>query len=204
MSGIVIGGYSGHSYVAIDIFLKISFFLFLIWKNESKNFNPFGINYVGSEETADFESLEDNSFFIAIGDNLIRKKVSFYLIEKNLEIINCIHPNASIGSLAVMSTGILIASNASINPLVSVGEGVIINTNASFDHECSVGNYCHIGPGATLCGNVKVGDYSFIGARSVIKEGVSIGSNCTIGAGAVAIKNVPDNITVVGSPAKKL
>jgi serine acetyltransferase len=48
-----------------------------------------------------------------------------------------------------------------------------------------------------LCGNVKVSNSSFVGANAVIKQRVSIGRNITIGAGAVVIKDVPDNITVV-------
>ncbi len=35
-------------------------------EKELKNFNPFGINYVGSEETADFESLKDYSLLLLL------------------------------------------------------------------------------------------------------------------------------------------
>jgi serine O-acetyltransferase len=33
-------------------------------------------------------------------------------------------------------------------------------------------------------------------------QGSIIGNNVTIGAGAVVVKNMPDNTTVVGVPAK--
>ena len=98
----------------------------------------------------------------------------------------------------------MIAANATLNPMVHLGKGVICNTSTSIDHECIIGDFCHIAPGAVLCGNVQVGRSTFIGANSVIKQGIVIGNNVTIGAGTVVIKDIPDNTTVVGNPAKTL
>ena len=50
--------------------------------------------------------------------------------------------------------------------------------------------------------NVKIGDGTFVGANAVIKQGIRVGKNAMIGAGAVVVKDVPDNLTVVGVPAK--
>ena len=43
-----------------------------------------------------------------------------------------------------------------------------------------------------------------IGARAVILPGLIIGSGATVGAGAVVTKNVSENVTVVGNPARPL
>jgi sugar O-acyltransferase (sialic acid O-acetyltransferase NeuD family) len=118
--------------------------------------------------------------------------------------INAIHPSAVISASVRMGDGIMIAANATLNPLVELGRGVICNTSSSIDHECLIGDFVHIAPGAVLCGNVTVGRGSFIGANSVIRQGIHIGSNVTIGAGSVVIRDVADNTTVIGNPAKKL
>jgi acetyltransferase-like isoleucine patch superfamily enzyme len=47
-----------------------------------------------------------------------------------------------------------------------------------------------------------VGNNSFVGANAVIKQGISIGNNVMIGAGSVVLKNIPDNVTVMGVPAQ--
>jgi acetyltransferase-like isoleucine patch superfamily enzyme len=49
---------------------------------------------------------------------------------------------------------------------------------------------------------VKIGKGTWVGAGATIIQGVKVGVNVTVGAGAVIINDVPDNVTVVGNPAK--
>ena len=47
-----------------------------------------------------------------------------------------------------------------------------------------------------------LGNNVYIGAGAKIIGGITIGNNVKIGAGSVVVKNVPDNCTVVGNPAR--
>ncbi|KAJ2303349.1 hypothetical protein IWW55_002974 [Coemansia sp. RSA 2706] len=49
---------------------------------------------------------------------------------------------------------------------------------------------------------VKIGDGVWVGGGAVILPGVTIGDGVTIGAGSVVTKDVPDNVVVVGNPAR--
>ncbi|MBA7557870.1 2,3,4,5-tetrahydropyridine-2,6-dicarboxylate N-acetyltransferase [subsurface metagenome] len=49
---------------------------------------------------------------------------------------------------------------------------------------------------------MRKGELSFIGIGTTVIQEIKIGKNVTIGAGSVVIKNIPDNIIVVGNPAK--
>ena len=49
-----------------------------------------------------------------------------------------------------------------------------------------------------------VGDYTNLSIGSKIRDGVVIGSNVVVGMGSVVINNIPDNVIVVGAPAKIL
>ena len=47
-----------------------------------------------------------------------------------------------------------------------------------------------------------IGSNVFIGAHAMILGNIKIGDNVKIGAGAVVMKDVPDNCTAVGVPAR--
>lgn len=48
----------------------------------------------------------------------------------------------------------------------------------------------------------QLGDDVFIGAGAKVLGGVRVGNNVRIGANAVVVKDVPDDVTVVGVPAR--
>ncbi|GAB2829403.1 acetyltransferase [Ferruginibacter profundus] len=197
-------GYSGHAFVAYGIFTAAGKKITGYCDNEEKQYNPFALPYWGKENSdVAMAAFATAGFFIAIGDNTIREKVYRALAANNLYPGNAVHPSAVIdASATIAATGVMIAANAVINPLAKIGVGAICNTGSIIEHECVVGDFAHIGPGAVLCGNVKLGHNSFVGANAVVKQGISIGNNVMIGAGAVVLKNVPDNVTVVGVPAQ--
>lgn len=54
----------------------------------------------------------------------------------------------------------------------------------------------------THSGGATIGDNVYIGPHVSIVGPVNIGNNVTIGAGTVVIKDIPNNATVVGNPAR--
>lgn len=53
-------------------------------------------------------------------------------------------------------------------------------------------------------GPIRIGEDTFVGARAFILPGITIGRHAVIGACSVVTRDVPDDMTVAGNPAKPL
>ena len=101
-----------------------------------------------------------------------------------------IHPGAKIGKRLFIDHGIGVV----IGETTIIGDDVIIYHGVTLGgtgkekgkRHPTVGNNCLIGAGAKILGNIKIGD----GAK--------------VGAGAIVLKDVLPNTTVVGIPAKEI
>lgn len=82
------------------------------------------------------------------------------------------------------------------------GLGIVINPGTKIGNNCNLSQFVSIGTNQNT--PATIGDNVYIGPNVCIVEGVHIGNNVTIGAGAVVVKDIPDNATVAGVPAKVL
>lgn len=139
---------------------------------------------------------------VAFGDNKRRVELANQAKKIGYSLINAIHPSAVISKCATLGEGIVICPNVSINPDVNIGNNVIINTGTIVEHDCIIEEGVHIAPGVHLAGGVKVKVNAFVGIGATVIDDLTIGENSIIGAGTVIIKNVPDNVTVVGVPGR--
>jgi len=141
---------------------------------------------------------------VAVGGALgsDRLELANLLKEKGLSIITIVHRTAFVAEDVVCGEGCQILANATVSTNSQIGHGVIVNTASSVDHDCVIGNGVHIAPGARLAGDITIGDYVFVGTGAIILPHLKIGKNSIIGAGAVVTKDIPENVTVYGNPAR--
>jgi sugar O-acyltransferase (sialic acid O-acetyltransferase NeuD family) len=201
MKEAIIIGYSGHSFVVLDILLANNYMIKGYCEKFEKEKNPYNLQYLGNED--DLSQLGSNEFiFIAIGDNFRRNVIFHSLAEKGIQMPAVSHPTSIVSSKVKIGSASMLMPGCIVNALSIIGNGVICNSASVIEHECVIGDFVHIGPSAVLAGGVTIGDNCFIGANSFIKQGVKIGSNVVVGAGSVVLNDIKDNSVVYGNPSK--
>ena len=169
------------------------------------NSNILGSTVVGSLSYLEkfSESCNDVDLVISIGDPKTRNKIVDKLYESGgFGFPGIIHPLAFVPDDVSLGKGVIIYPNTTIDPSVIISDFVFINKNVSIGHDTTIGQYSVISPGSSIGGNTNIAKSVFVGMGAQIIQGLDIGENSTVGAGAVVLKNVPENVTVVGCPAR--
>ena len=139
-----------------------------------------------------------------VGDTRPRRQLYEKARRQRFQIVSAIHRQAIIAPSAEIGHGPTVMAGAVINAAARLGDNVIVNTGAIVEHDCVVGNNVHIATGARLASTVYVGDGAHIGLGASVRQCIRIGRNAIVGAGSVVVDDVPDNVVVVGVPARML
>lgn len=139
---------------------------------------------------------------LALGDNALRFECARRL--GGFIAPPLVHPRSAASPGALLGEGSVVMAGAVVNPAANVGMAAILNSACVVEHDCVLGPAAHVSPGAVLAGAVTVGACSWIGAGAVVIQGVRIGIRAIVGAGAVVLRDVPDDVTVAGVPARVL
>lgn len=122
--------------------------------------------------------------------------------------------NHHLNVIAQMLRGLVrIIFSADVPPQMQIGKGTVFPHDALgcvFHPDVKIGKNCKILHGVTMGGRAGhkglpiIGDNVVIGTHAQLIGNVKIGNNSIVGAGAIVTHDVPDNVVVVGNPARIL
>ena len=196
---LLIVGCGGHAKVITDIAKSLGISN-LFYKDSNVEIR----NFLGKEVFHDEIQNYNEYFFVAIGDNFLRERVtnSFKASNPNAKNATLIHPSSYISDNCIIGSGTVVMPLCVINSGSRIGNGVILNTKSSLDHDNTLMNYSSIAPGVVTGGNVIIGYRSSISIGAVIKNGIEVGSDTVVGGSSFVNKNIPNNCLAYGLPIK--
>ena len=106
--------------------------------------------------------------------------------------------NVNIGKGSIVFPGVKISNS------VSLGKACLVYYNSVITHDCVIGDFSEISPSVNVLGKARIGNKVWLGSNSTVMPKIKIGNNVTVGAMALVTKDVKDNITIVGIPAKQI
>ena len=115
-----------------------------------------------------------------------------------------VHPTVSVHATASLGPGTVILQGTVVNHGVSVGNHTLVSEQCSLGHDSAIGDFATIAPGAIVSGCAKIGAGAYLGAGSRILENLTIGDYALVGIGGVVVRDVAENVTVFGNPARPL
>lgn len=192
--------------------------------NNNKIFNFIG--FIGSSQSevgkeiidgykivsSDEEIIEFTSNYQIIGMSIPigNPKVKSSIYDKVKNISNAVFPNIIHPSIYFdkdnieIGKGNIITAGVSLTCDIKIGDFNLINLNSTVGHDTEIGNFNVINPLVAISGNVFLKDCCLIGTGAQVLQGLNIESYSTVGAGAVVVRDVETNATVVGIPAKPI
>ena len=115
-----------------------------------------------------------------------------------------VHPSVVISERTKIGKGCVICAGSSISVDSEIGDHCLLNISSTVGHDCIIEDYVSIMSGAVVCGHVKVEGKAYLGTNCTVIPGIRVGRHAVVGAGSVVLRDVKENTTVMGVPAKRV
>ena len=146
----------------------------------------------------------DDVFVCALGDVKYKEKYVKLILDKGGTFYTLIHSSCHIGTNVHIGKGCIVGYGTQIDSDAFIGDFVNVQTNAVIGHDSKIGNWTMVDCFAFTGGHAIVGERVTIHTGALILPNKKLGDNSVINAGSVVIRDVKEDATVMGNPAKEL
>ncbi len=151
-------------------------------------------------------SLDSERFVVcAVGASKVRQRIIDRLSGSNsLSFATLIDPSVLMSNSVSIGEGSIICAGTIATVDITIGKHNIINLDCTIGHDAVLEDYVTLYPSVNISGSTTIRECVELGTGMQIIQGKTIGKGSIIGAGAVVVKDITENCTAVGSPAKPI
>jgi sugar O-acyltransferase (sialic acid O-acetyltransferase NeuD family) len=152
----------------------------------------------------DFIPGPDDLAICSVGSPSVRKNIVRELEQRGLPFAVFIHDRALVQDNTKLKPGVVVCPGVIVTTHVSLGSHVHLNINSTVGHDAVIGDFVTLSPGCHLGGFARIEDDVFLGTAAVVLPGKIVARGAVVGAGAVVVRDVSPELTVVGNPARPM
>jgi sugar O-acyltransferase (sialic acid O-acetyltransferase NeuD family) len=149
----------------------------------------------------------EKDVLITINDPKARNTiVESFLDEKiNIDFPNILDKTVIFDNeFSKIGKGNIIMDFVGITGNVTIGNFNVIGARTGIGHDSKIGNFNTFSPRVSVSGHVTIGNENQFGLNSAILQNKTIGDNNNIWSYTMILKNVKNDCTYFGMPAKKI
>lgn len=154
-----------------------------------------------------FEAFDDVRFlYLLYRSDLIKLRSELrdsFNIPKE-KYLNFIHPSAYVAKSVKMGFGNILLANCVINSNVVLGDFNTFNAACLVGHDTIMGSSNFCAAHTCIGSGLNIGNMNFFGINCCIKNKVTMGDCNLIGQCANVVKNVENDLVLIGNPARPL
>ncbi len=142
------------------------------------------------------------NYVIAIGAAEPRRRIDAIARSWGRTAATLVHPSATIGSDVQVGEGVIIAAGVRLTTHIVLGRHAHLNLNCTVGHDVIIEDYATLFAGVHLGGGCVIEESATLGTGCVVLPNVHVGPGAVVGAGAVVVRDVAPDTTVVGAVAR--
>ncbi|MGH8516000.1 MAG: acetyltransferase [Panacagrimonas sp.] len=167
-----------------------------------ERFTSRGVPFLGPIDQA-LVACRKARFLATVGYPEGRRRVAERALRAGMAPATLIDPRAVVGAGTRFGEGCVVLGTR-ISPLCRIGRFVYVASATIVGHDTVIGDFCSLMAGCIVSGDVTIGDDVLVGISASVAEKRRLGARARIGAGAVVVRDVDPDTTVVGVPARRM
>ncbi len=171
------------------------------------DFVPPGTKLNDSQVLGDFgwfstEAAQDVLAIVGVGAPEVKRKLANKAANLGVGFTSVMDPSVTPSPFVKIGYGVVICPGVILTNNITIGDHVHLNLNSTVGHDAVVEDFVTTAPGVHINGNNLIQEGAYLGTGVNMNEKITVGRWSTIGSGASVPRDIPDNATAVGCPAK--